>query len=93
MAAGQFWSAVINRSRPASQGAPHETVSGKSRNWTLFNLAKFTHPGVQVLPGEAISKWHSVMEQWVDHGRRPAAGRVPARAVGGHGGCRRRWEG
>ncbi len=54
--------------RPAGfTGAPHETVSGKSRNWTLYNLAKFTHPGVQVLPGEAISKWRSVMEEWVDH--------------------------
>ena len=54
--------------RPAGfTGAPHETVSGKSRNWTLYNLAKFTHPGVQVLPGEPLSKWHSVMEQWVEH--------------------------
>jgi hypothetical protein len=54
--------------RPAGfTGAPHETVSGKSRNWTLFNLSKFTHPGVQVLPGEAISKWHKVMDEWVDH--------------------------
>ena len=54
--------------RPAGfTGAPHETISGKSRNWTLYNLAKFTHPGVQVLPGEPISKWHKVMEQWVDH--------------------------
>ena len=54
--------------RPAGfTGAPHETVSGKSRNWTLYNLAKFTHPGVQVLPGEALSKWHDVMQQWVDH--------------------------
>lgn len=54
--------------RPAGfTGAPHETISGKSRNWTLYNLAKFTHPGVQVLPGEAISKWHKVMDQWVDH--------------------------
>jgi hypothetical protein len=54
--------------RPAGfTGAPHETISGKSRNWTLFNLAKFTHPGVQVLPGEPISKWHKVMDQWVGH--------------------------
>ncbi len=54
--------------RPAGfTGAPHETISGKSRNWTLFNLAKFTHPGVQVLPGEPISKWHKVMNEWVDH--------------------------
>ena len=54
--------------RPAGfTGAPHETVSGKSRNWTLYNLSKFTHPGVQVLPGEPLSKWHKVMDQWVDH--------------------------
>lgn len=54
--------------RPAGfTGAPHETISGKSRNWTLYNLSKFTHPGVQVLPGEPISKWHKVMNQWVDH--------------------------
>lgn len=46
-------------------GAPHETVSGKSRNWTLFDVAKLTHPGVQVLPGEAPSKWESVIDQWI----------------------------
>jgi hypothetical protein len=33
----------------------------------LFNLAKFTHPGVQVLPGEALSKWRQVIDQWIDH--------------------------
>jgi len=47
-------------------GAPHETVSGKSRNWTMFDVAKLTHPGVQVLPGEAPSKWDSVIAQWID---------------------------
>ncbi len=47
-------------------GAPHETLSGKSRNWTLFDVAKLTHPGVQVLPGEAGSKWDSVIAQWID---------------------------
>ena len=47
-------------------GAPHETVSSKSRNWTLFDVAKLTHPGVQVLPGEAPSKWDSVINQWID---------------------------
>lgn len=53
--------------RPAGfTGAPHETLSSKSRNWTLFDVAKFTHPGVQVLPGEAQSKWQSVIAQWVD---------------------------
>jgi Tubulin like len=54
--------------RPAGfTGAPHETVSGKSRNWTLYNLAKFTHPGVQVLPGEPISKWRKVISEWIDY--------------------------
>ncbi len=47
-------------------GAPHETVSAKARNWTMFNIAKLTHPGVQVLPGEAPSKWDSVISQWID---------------------------
>lgn len=53
--------------RPAGfTGAPHETLSSKSRNWTLFDVAKLTHPGVQVLPGEAGSKWQSVIAQWID---------------------------
>lgn len=53
--------------RPAGfTGAPHETLSGKSRNWTLFDVAKLTHPGVQVLPGEAGSKWDAVIAQWID---------------------------
>ena len=47
-------------------GAPHETVSAKSRSWTLFDVAKLTHPGVQVLPGEAPSKWDNVISQWID---------------------------
>ena len=47
-------------------GAPHETVSAKARNWTMFDVAKFTHPGVQVLPGEAPSKWDDVISQWID---------------------------
>ena len=53
--------------RPAGfTGAPHETLSAKSRNWTLFDVAKLSHPGVQVLPGEAGSKWDSVLAQWID---------------------------
>ena len=32
---------------------------------TLFDVAKLTHPGVQVLPGEAGSKWDAVIEQWI----------------------------
>ena len=53
--------------RPAGfTGAPHETLSAKSRNWTLFDVAKLSHPGVQVLPGEAGSKWDAVLAQWID---------------------------
>lgn len=53
--------------RPAGfTGAPHETLSAKSRNWTLFDVAKLTHPGVQVLPGESGAKWQSVIAQWID---------------------------
>ena len=48
-------------------GAGGATVAGQPNSWVLFNLAKFTHPGVQVLPGEAISKWHSVTDQWVGY--------------------------
>lgn len=52
--------------RPAGfTGAPHETLSAKARNWTLFDVAKLSHPGVQVLPGEARSKWDAVLAQWV----------------------------
>lgn len=53
--------------RPAGfTGAPHETLSAKSRNWTLFDVAKLTHPGVQVLPGEQGEKWEAVVRQWTD---------------------------
>ena len=41
-------------------------VSGRSRNWTLFDVAKLTHPGVQVLPGEGARKWEAVIRQWID---------------------------
>ncbi len=48
-------------------GAPHESVPAKDRNWTLFDIAKFTHPGVQVLPGEPMSKWREVISRWIDY--------------------------
>ncbi len=47
--------------------APHEAISSKSRSWTLYNIAKLTHPGVQVLPGEPLSKWRQVISEWIDH--------------------------
>lgn len=33
---------------------------------TLFDVAKLSHPGVQVLPGEAGSKWDAVLHQWIE---------------------------
>jgi hypothetical protein len=54
--------------RPAgSTGAPHEHITAKDRNWTIFDVAKFTHPGVQVLPGEPMSKWREVIGSWIEH--------------------------
>jgi hypothetical protein len=32
---------------------------------TIFDVAKLSHPGVQVLPGEPGSKWDAVMAQWI----------------------------
>jgi hypothetical protein len=52
--------------RPAGfTGAPHERISYKDRNWTVFDVAKFSHPGVEVLPGEPMSKWREVVGKWV----------------------------
>ncbi len=53
--------------RPAGRtDDSHETTASRSRNWTMFDVAKLTHPGVQVLPGEAPSKWEAVIAQWID---------------------------
>ncbi len=41
--------------------------SAAGGGWIYYNLAKFTHPGVQVLPGEPLSKWRNVITQWIDH--------------------------
>ena len=50
-----------------TSGAAGKAAGGKAGGWLYFDLAKFTHPGVQVLPGEALSKWHKVIDQWIDH--------------------------
>ncbi|MBE0546077.1 MAG: hypothetical protein IH627_00115 [Rubrivivax sp.] len=34
-------------------------------NGIAFDVAKLSHPGVQVLPGEAGSKWDAVLRQWI----------------------------
>ncbi len=52
--------------KPAKEGGGSTKMTGaSSRNWTLFDVAKLTHPGVQVLPGEAPSKWGAVISQWI----------------------------
>ena len=57
---------LVRALRPSGLQGASDDVSGTSRHWTLFNIAKLTHPGVQVLPGEPRSKWSSVIAQWVD---------------------------
>ncbi len=54
--------------RPAGfTGAPHERNISGDRTWTLFDVAKYTHPGVEVLPGEPRSKWREVVSKWIDY--------------------------
>lgn len=54
--------------RPAGfTGAPHERISCGAHNFTIFNVAKLMHPGVQVLPGEPMSKWHNAISDWVGY--------------------------
>jgi hypothetical protein len=54
--------------RPAGfTGAPHERNTSGDRVLTLFDAAKFTHPGVEVLPGEPRSKWREVVGKWIEY--------------------------
>jgi len=54
--------------RPAGYtGAPHERNTSGDRAWTVFDVAKYTHPGVEVLPGEPRSKWRSVVSKWIGY--------------------------
>jgi hypothetical protein len=62
--AGAALSSVLRTAGLEGAGA---SASGKPHSWMYFNLAKFTHPGVQVLPGEPLSKWRKVIDQWIDH--------------------------
>lgn len=48
-------------------GAPHERNISGDRTWTIFDVAKFTHPGVEVLPGEPRSKWREVVSKWIGY--------------------------
>jgi len=54
--------------RPAGfTGAPHERNISGDRTWTIFDVAKYTHPGVEVLPGEPRSKWRAVVNKWIGY--------------------------
>jgi hypothetical protein len=48
-------------------GAPHERNISGDRTWTIFDVAKYTHPGVEVLPGEPRSKWRDVVSKWIGY--------------------------
>ena len=50
-----------------SDGASHllRALQHGRGKCTLFDVAKLSHPGVQVLPGEAGSKWDAVLQQWI----------------------------
>jgi hypothetical protein len=54
--------------RPAGfTGAPHERNTSGDRAWTVLDVAKLTHPGVEVLPGEPRSKWRQVVSKWIGY--------------------------
>lgn len=50
-----------------SDGSAHllQALEHGGGKCTLFDVAKLSHPGVQVLPGEAGSKWGAVLDQWI----------------------------
>ena len=50
-----------------SDGASHllRALQHGGGKCTMFDVAKLSHPGVQVLPGEAGSKWDAVLQQWI----------------------------
>ena len=58
----------IDTVRPAGfTGAPHERNTSGDRAWTVWDVAKYTHPGVEVLPGEPKSKWREVVGKWIGY--------------------------
>jgi hypothetical protein len=63
----KFTQDAFMRFAVAHHGPSLTQVLNDAEDWTYYNLAKFTHPGVQVLPGEALSKWHDVIDAWIDH--------------------------
>jgi hypothetical protein len=63
-----FGRLLFKMMRPAGfTGAPHERVTSGDRGWTIFDVAKYTHPGVEVLPGEPRSRWREVIGKWIEY--------------------------
>lgn len=50
-----------------SDGSQHllRAIEHGNGQCTMFDVAKLSHPGVQVLPGEPGSKWDAVLQQWI----------------------------
>lgn len=50
----------------SDDSAHFERVLGRSAGkCIMFNVAKFSHPGVQVLPGQPRSTWDAMLQQWI----------------------------
>ncbi|WP_298701876.1 tubulin-like doman-containing protein [uncultured Variovorax sp.] len=47
-------------------GYMNRLLARDANKWILFDVAKLTHPGVQVLPGEPESRWDPVLQQWIE---------------------------
>jgi hypothetical protein len=50
-----------------SDGSAHllRVLNQSAGKLIMFNITKFSHPGVQVLPGQARSLWDAVLQQWI----------------------------
>ncbi|EYR78210.1 hypothetical protein [Shinella sp. DD12] len=50
-----------------SDGATHlaRLTRDHGGKCNMFGIAKFSHPGVQVLPGQARSIWDAALQQWI----------------------------
>ena len=50
-----------------SDGSAHllRVLNQSAGKCIMFNVAKFSHPGVQVLPGQPRSTWDAVLQQWI----------------------------
>lgn len=50
-----------------SDGSEHlrRVLARAAGKCIMFNVTKFSHPGVQVLPGQPRSTWDAVLQQWI----------------------------